>query len=647
MKKRTKCYIYTRVSTSMQVDGYSLDAQRDKLRKYAEYEDMTIVGEYSDEGFSGKNIQGRLEFQRMLNDIQEGKDGVSFVLVFKLSRFGRNAADVLNSLQLMQDFGVNLICVEDGIDSSKDSGKLMISVLSAVAEIERENIRTQTMAGREQKAREGKWNGGFAPYGYRLENGNLMIAEDEAEVIRIIYDRYIHTNEGLSAVANYLNNHGCTKKLRQNGTIPGFSSNFVKDVLDNPVYMGKIAYGRRRTEKKLGTRNEFHVVEQDEFPVYEGQHEAIVSEDDWNLAQEKRKINAFKREKVHDPEHAHILSGILKCPCCGKSLYGNIAKAHSKDNKTRYYYYCKNTVGATGHKCTFRVNIEQTEMNRMVAAIISAMVNDPQFTKAIKEKIGTSVDTEDLEKQLAALQTQLRQTLGIKTRLERQMDTLDIDDPHFDRKILDLQRRYDEQYSRIEEIESQINDVKGQILNIRQEKISGDNIYQLLLAFDEVYGAATEFEQKEFMRAFIERIDLYPEKQKDGKWIKNIVFNFPVPVNGQEVKELPLESETMLETVCLLSKLQSKEHIEIEVKMDELDLTAAEKKATYDEIKAYVLEHSSLKVSSLYIAQVKQKYGIIERENYNKPKSEDAKQPQCPPEKERAITEALKHLGMI
>ena len=96
MKKRTKCYIYTRVSTSMQVDGYSLDAQKDKLRKYAEYEDMTIVGEYSDEGFSGKNIQGRLEFQRMLNDIPEGKDDVSFVLVFKLSRFGRNAADVLN-----------------------------------------------------------------------------------------------------------------------------------------------------------------------------------------------------------------------------------------------------------------------------------------------------------------------------------------------------------------------------------------------------------------------------------------------------------------------------------------------------------------------------------------------------------------------
>ena len=97
----------------------------------------------------------------------------------------------------------------------------------------------------------------------------------------------------------------------------------------------------------------------------------------------------------------------------------------------------------------------------------------------------------------------------------------------------------------------------------------------------------------------------------------------------------------------LIVQLQSKDHIEIEVKMDELDLTDAEKKATYQEIKDYVLEHSGLKVSSLYIAQVKQKCGIIERENYNKPKSENVKQPQCPPEKEKAIKEALKHFGMV
>lgn len=120
---------------------------------------------------------------------------------------------------------------------------------------------------------------------------------------------------------------------------------------------------------------------------------------------------------------------------------------------------------------------------------------------------------------------------------------------------------------------------------------------------------------------------------------------------GYQVKKVQcvdmFPSTGNVETVCLLSKLNAKQHIEVDIHMDELDLTDAEKKATYSEIKEYVLEHTGLKVSSLYIAQVKQKCGIIERENYNKPKSDDAKQPQCPPDKEKAIKEALKHFGMI
>uniref|UniRef100_UPI0034A1B1EB zinc ribbon domain-containing protein n=1 Tax=Blautia wexlerae TaxID=418240 RepID=UPI0034A1B1EB len=349
----------------------------------------------------------------------------------------------------------------------------------------------------------------------------------------------------------------------------------------------------------------------------------------------------------NNPDHAHILSGILKCPCCGKSMYGNIAKAHSKDKKTRYYYYCKNTVTPTGHECSFRLNIEQTEINKFVAKIISAMVNNPRFVEAIQAKIGTAVDTEDMEKQIAVLQGQLKQAFGTKSRLERQMDTLDINDAHYDRKILDLQRRYDEQYDTIEEIEVQIGELQSQIRSIQQEKISGDNIYRLLLAFDEVYHSATEAEQKEFMKAFIERIEMFPEKRKDGSWIKKIVFNFPVPVDGEEVKELPLETETTVETVVLLSQQKPDDTIEIDLDLDELDATSAELKATYQEIKDYVLKESGLKVSSLYISQVKRKCGIEVGENYNLPKSENARVPQCPKEKEDAIKAALKYYAMI
>ena len=112
-------------------------------------------------------------------------------------------------------------------------------------------------------------------------------------------------------------------------------------------------------------------------------------------------------------------------------------------------------------------------------------------------------------------------------------------------------------------------------------------------------------------------------------------------------KYVPQGLPTHVETVVLLSKLNAKQHIEVELNLDELDLTAAESKATYDEIKAYVLEKYGLKVSSLYISQVKRKCGLDVGQNYNLSKKEDTKVPQCPPEKEAAIMDALKHFQMI
>lgn len=138
-KEKIKVYLYTRVSTAMQIDGYSLEAQKTKMKAFCDYNEYEIAGEYEDAGKSGKSIEGRIAFNQMMDDIKSGKDAVSYVLVFKLSRFGRNAADVLATLQVMQDFGVNLICVEDGIDSSKDAGKLMFEL----SDEEVENLRSK------------------------------------------------------------------------------------------------------------------------------------------------------------------------------------------------------------------------------------------------------------------------------------------------------------------------------------------------------------------------------------------------------------------------------------------------------------------------------------------------------------------------
>lgn len=170
--KQKKCYIYTRVSTAAQTEGYSLDAQQKRLKDFAEYKGLEIAGEYCDAGKSGHSIKGRPAFMEMMDDITSGKDDISFVLVFKLSRFGRNAADVLKSMQTLMDYDIDLICVEDSIDSSTQGGRLTLAILSAVAEIERENIRIQFMSGKMQKVLQGGWAGGPIPYGYRSREEN-------------------------------------------------------------------------------------------------------------------------------------------------------------------------------------------------------------------------------------------------------------------------------------------------------------------------------------------------------------------------------------------------------------------------------------------------------------------------------------------
>ena len=439
--KKIKCDIYTRVSTTMQVDGYSLDAQKEKLKRYAEFQNMEIVNEYSDEGKSGKSVEGRPEFQRMLDNIENGTDEVQFVLVFKLSRFGRNAADVLNSLQRMQDFGVNLICVEDGIDSSKDSGKL--------------------------------------------------------------------------------------------------------------------AYGRRKNEKVSGTRNEYRIVKQENYMLHDGIHERIISETDWKLAHKKREKTGVKYEKTHSLDHEHILSGILRCPLCGSGMYGNVNRKKKKDGtlyKDYFYYACKHRRLVDGHKCGYRKQWSEEKINNAVEEVIRKLVKNPKFEEAILNKIGSRIDTEEIEKEIERLEKQHRQLTGAKARLGQQMDSLDIMDKFYEKKYQDMETRLYRLYDEIEGVENSIEEVKNRLLNIRQQKISEENVYQFLLYFDKLYDKFTDLEKKEFLNSFVEQVDIYEQEQPDGRFLKHIKFRFPVYFGDRETQEFCWDNESTVEIVVLMSR---------------------------------------------------------------------------------------------
>ncbi|MCM1045812.1 MAG: recombinase family protein [Candidatus Gastranaerophilales bacterium] len=551
---KIKVYTYTRVSTAIQIDGYSLEAQKARMKAFADYNDYEIVSTYEDAGKSGKSIEGRMEFNRMIEDIKSGKDGVSFVLVFKLSRFGRNAADVLSTLQIMQDFGVNLICVEDGIDSSKDAGKLMISVLSAVAEIERENIRVQTMEGRIQKAREGKWNGGFAPYGYQLVDGKLQINEEEAEAIRVIFDQYVHTDIGANGIAKYLENRGICKVQRQNGKNPLFDAHLIRLILKNPVYCGKIAYGRRKTEKVHGTRNEYHLVEQDNYILVDGLHEAIIEEDVWQAAQVKLLAQAKKYEHVNKAKNTktHLLSGIVKCPVCGAGMYGNKSIKRKKDGtkyKDFYYYGCKHRTMTRGHKCDYKRQIREDLLDDAVAEVIVKLVSNPKFAAMMQEKINSKVDTTAIDGELAGYEKQLRQFYSVKSKLTEEIDSLDPDDRHYIKRKADLDDRLYRMYDKIEDVETRIIEARAKKQAVEAEKLTGDNIYKVLIYFEKLYAVMNEVERRQLMETLISEIQIYDDRQPNGQWLKSIKFKLPII---EEDIEMSLDNNKHVETVVLM-----------------------------------------------------------------------------------------------
>lgn len=376
------------------------------------------------------------------------------------------------------------------------------------------NIRVQTMEGRIQKAREGKWNGGFAPYGYKLVDGKLIINEEEAVAIRIIFDQYVNTSIGANGISKYLENHGIRKIPRQNGKNPLFDAGLIRKILKNPVYNGKIAFGRRTLEKVHGTRNEYKQVEQDDYLIAEGIHEAIVSDEVWQAAQVKLKVQAKKYEHVNKGKNMriHLLSGIVKCPLCGAGMFGNKSIKYKKDGtkyKDFYYYGCKHRQMNRGHKCTFNKQIREELLDDAVSEVIIKLVSNPKFATMMQEKINMKVDTSAIETEIDNYQKELRKSHLTKFKLIEEIDSLDVDDKHYKRRKSDLDDRLYRMYDKIEELEGRLIEAKTKKETIETEKLTGDNIYKVLIYFDKLYKVMNDVERRQLIEALISEIQVY------------------------------------------------------------------------------------------------------------------------------------------
>ena len=564
-KEGKTCVIYIRVSSERQVKGYSLDGQKHYLAECAERRGMTVLDTYVEEGKSGKSIEGRTEFQRMLDDIQSGKVHTDYVLVFKLSRFGRNARDVLNSLEFIMKYGVHLMCVEDGLDSSTSMGKMMITILGAVAELERENIIAQSLLGREEKAKSGGWNGGFAPYGYRLvkgddkSKGKLETVPEEKAVVQLVFDMFLNRNMGYTAISGYLNRNGYTRPPAKNAIRPSYgewSSDHIKRMLSNPVYTGRVAWGKRRTEKVPGSDNEYRLVKQDEYILSEViSHEEFVSKEDFDRVQEIKAIRGKKGNHNIGQYNAHLLSGIVKCPQCGAPMYIGMTKWTNQDGTERRTesYVCSYATKHRGTSVCRRNGVVASQVEDEVMEYTRKIVRNPQFIKDLQEKVMTAVDMTEVENDITAYKNQLSALQRSRDSLERDIDRIAPDDKYAERRRADMTRRLNDLYDQIYKAEDLLQESTMKKATLESEQMSVQSMIGILSSFDAIYDRMNAAERRDLVKYLISEVELFPrEEQKTQKrFVKAIAYKFPIE---QKVLTQFDECGASVETVVLLEK---------------------------------------------------------------------------------------------
>lgn len=512
-KKLKNVVLYIRVSTHEQTLGYSIEGQKTELTQYCKALKYNIVNIYIDAGLSGTSMNERIEFKKMINDINNNPENYDAVIVWKLSRISRDNADLAQIVKFLDENDVALISREEGIDTSKSGGKFMAQILGAVAEMDRENIVENAKLGMKQRARSGEWNGGIV-LGYKSENKQLIIDEKEAETVRTIFDLYTNKDWGYSRICKYLNT-----RLEQYPTKrkSSWSYQTIKGVLDNPVYVGKIRWDVRKdwnTKRKNNRENN----KDKDYILVDGKHDPIIDVELWERTRQKRELVGIKpTKKVHI---TYLLSGLPKCPECGGAMVSHRIK---KKGKNDYYrYYCCNQWANKKAICHPNlINAEKTE--EFVIQEIKNFVNKPNIISTISENIGGDINITEIENDIKIISKRLTKLNKDK---EKYIEYL-VDEEKV--KIIGetgLLEKIDSINKEIELQEVELSQLKAKHHTLNNNILDYEKIALALKYFDEVFDKASDEQKIELLHTIVKEIKINPASELKDRTVKEIILHF-------------------------------------------------------------------------------------------------------------------------
>ncbi|WP_339148236.1 MULTISPECIES: recombinase family protein [unclassified Sutcliffiella] len=497
--------IYVRVSTEEQAsEGYSISAQLQTLRQFTHLYGWQIAEEYVDEGISGKDIKGRPALQRMILDVE--KDKFQAVLVWKISRLSRNMLNTLVLLDKFEEYVVKFISYSENFDTSSPIGKLVVQLMASIAEMERNTLSENVKLGMTQRAKVGSWNGGVV-FGFDSIEKELIINPKEAEIVQLIFTLYAE-GKGLKALANHLNKEGYRTKRGRH-----FSINGIATILDNPIYVGKIRWLQVENWDKKRRRGK------NTNPILvEGKHEAIISDELWNIVHARRQSKSFKQRQSNEP---FLLSSILRCPNCGQGMVPSITISTRKDGTKRKhrYYVCSDFHNKGSSACKAN-SIKAYYAEDAVINRITDFLNDSAgFSNTIENINEDTVHTNvKLKEQLEMIEAELKKANAMQ---EKYMEA-------FEQNLFPvsiLQEKLHKLAKSKNDLVQKKNELSFQLSSSDSKIITPDVVRHLLEMYVQVFQQSSREKKKQLFQLLINKITII---QADGRsrTVDNIELDF-------------------------------------------------------------------------------------------------------------------------
>ncbi len=477
INKLVRCAVYTRKSTEegLEQEYNTLDAQREACESYIQSQVSRgweiIPTHYDDGGFTGANTD-RPAFNRLITDIKAGL--IDTVVVYKVDRLSRSLADFANIMELFDKHNVSFVSVTQYFDTSSSIGRMTLNILITFAQFEREMISERIRDKISRSRQKGKYMGGQPVLGYDVIEKKLVINENEKYQVQKIYDFYVN-NRSISEIVDIINNWGWTTKQwkTKRGRLAGgrpFNKQVLYTILKNPLYIGKI----RHHDK-----------------VYDGEHEAIITQDIFNNVQILLKTNSVAQTNTNRRRINSMLRGVLFCGSCGSRM----VKSYTSKNSKKYTYYtCLNAIKNGRNKCSNK-SVPSVKLDEFVVNHIKDLATNPEFLGRFIEAYSKQKhsEIENIKNELKTLTVKLA-----SYQIER--DRMALDNKLTDIEALDRTNEQLEKVSdRIQYLEKKKNILSDTYLN------AGD-ITITLNKFFPVWDTLTINEQNRIMDKLFKQI---------------------------------------------------------------------------------------------------------------------------------------------